>query len=82
MQRLWLANIAPGTSDGELKELIKRYAPDLECIDIQRVDGSGERPAAWMTFSGTDLGSLGKLQLRLSGMHWKGRALTCGTTMT
>ena len=82
MERLWLANIAPGTTDDELKELIKKYAPDLECAEIQRMDGGGTRPAALMTFRGTQPGSLGKLQLRLSGMYWKGRELTCGTTMT
>jgi hypothetical protein len=81
MERLWLANIAPGTSDEELKELVKKYAPDLECTEIQREEGSGSRPAALMTFTGKKFDSLGKLSIRLNGMFWKGRALTCSTML-
>ena len=29
MERLWLANLEPGTTDDELKELVRKYAPDL-----------------------------------------------------
>ena len=79
MERLWLANIAPGTSDDEVKALVKKYAPDLECSEIQRVEGTGSRPAALMTFSNKKFDSLGKLALRLNGMYWKERALACST---
>ena len=82
MQKLWLANIAPETSDDELKALVARYAPEIECTAIQRVDGDGSRPAAWMSFTGKQSGTLGKLQQRLDGMYWKGRTLACSTTMT
>jgi len=44
--KLWIANIAPGTPDEEIRALVKKYAPDLECTKIQRVDGDGSRPAA------------------------------------
>ncbi len=44
MERLWLANISPGTSDDELKELLKKYAPELECTEIKREEGTGTRP--------------------------------------
>ncbi len=81
MERLWLANIAPGTTDEELKELVKRYAPDLECSEIQRVEGTGSRPAAMMTFTNKRFDSLGKLSLRLNGMFWKERTLSCSTTI-
>jgi RNA recognition motif len=81
MERLWLANIAPGTTDEELKELVKKYAPELECTEIQREEGSGSRPAALMTFTGKKFDSLGKLALRLNGMYWKERALTCSTML-
>jgi RNA recognition motif-containing protein len=81
MERLWLGNIAPGTTDDELKELFKRYAPDLECAEIQREDGSGSRPAALVTFTGKKFDSLGKLSIRLNGMYWKERALTCSTML-
>jgi hypothetical protein len=79
MERLWIANIAPGTTDDELKELVKKYAPDLECSAIQREEGTGSRPAALMTFTNKKFDSLGKLALRLNGMFWKGRTLSCST---
>jgi hypothetical protein len=79
MERLWIANIEPGTSDDELRALVKKYAPDIECTEIQRVDGDGSRPAAMMSFTGKKFDTLGKLSLRLNGMYWKGRTLTSST---
>jgi len=79
MERLWLANIAPGTTDDEIRELLKKYAPEIECTEIQREEGAGTRPAALISFSGRKFDSLGKLSLRLNGMYWKGRSLTCST---
>ena len=46
--KLWIGNIAPGTSDDEIREFVKKYAPDLECVNIQRIDGDGSRPALWL----------------------------------
>ena len=81
MERLWIANIAPGTNDDELKALVAKYAQEpMECTEIQRVEGNGSRPAAMMTFTGKKVDTLGKLALRLNGMYWKGRALGCSTT--
>ena len=79
MERLWLANIAPGTTDDEIRDLLKKYAPEIECTEIQREEGAGTRPAALISFSGRKFDSLGKLSLRLNGMYWKGRSLTCST---
>jgi hypothetical protein len=81
MERLWIANIAPGTSDDELKTFVKKYAPDIECSEIQRVDGDGSRPAALMTFANKKFDTLGKLSLRLDGMYWKGRTLSASTML-
>ncbi len=81
MERLWLANIAPGTSDDELKELFKKYAPDLECVEIQHEEGTGVRPAALVSFTHKSFDSLGKLALRLNGLYWKERRLSCSTTI-
>ena len=81
MERLWIANIAPGTTDDELKELVKKYSPELECTEIQREEGTGSRPAALMSFGNKKFDSLGKLALRLNGMFWKGRTLSCSTTI-
>ena len=79
MERLWLANIAPGTSDDELKGLFKKYAPDLDCTEIQHEEGTGVRPAALVSFERKKFDSLGKLALRLNGLFWKERKLSCST---
>lgn len=73
--KLWIGNIAPETSDEEIRAFVKKYAPDLECVNIQRVDGDGSRPAASLEFADTPYGSLEKISMRLHGMHWKGREL-------
>jgi hypothetical protein len=79
--RLWLGNIAPDTSDDELKALLKKYAPDLECVAIKHEDGTGSRPGALLEFTGGGPTLLGNLALRLNGMYWKGRELTCSTML-
>jgi hypothetical protein len=81
MERLWIANIAPGTSDDELKTFVKKYAPGIECSEIQRVEGDGSRPAALMTFANKKFDTLGNLSLRLDGMFWKGRTLSASTML-
>ncbi|GIK86530.1 MAG: hypothetical protein BroJett026_20110 [Betaproteobacteria bacterium] len=81
MQKLWIANIAPGTSDKDLKAFVAKYAPEAECTHIQRVEGDGSRPAAVMTFAKADFVTIGRLQARLDGMFWNGRTLSCSTTI-
>ncbi len=73
--KLWIGNIAPGTTDDEIREFVTKYGPELECTRIERIEGDGSRPAASIEFSGTTK-ALGNLNLRLNGMYWKGRALT------
>ena len=73
--KLWIGNIAPGTPDEEVREFVKKYALDLECTKIQRVEGDGSRPAAVLEFADTPYGSVEKISMRLHGMHWKGREL-------
>ena len=75
--KLWMGNIEPGTSDEEIKELVKKYAPDLTCTSIERVEGTGSRPGAMLEFSGGGVGVLDKLSLRLNGIYWKNRSLVC-----
>jgi len=79
--KLWIGNIAPGTSDEEIREFVKKYAPDLECTKIQRVEGDGSRPAARLEFADTPYGSVEKISMRLNGMYWKGRELFVQTLM-
>ena len=73
--KLWIGNIAPGTSDEDVRAFVTKYTPGLEIKSIQRVDGDGSRPAASIEFVDTPHGSVEKITLRLHGMHWKGREL-------
>ena len=77
--KLWIGNIAPGTPDEEIRELVKKYASDLECTNLQRVEGDGSRPAAVLEFANPALGALEKVSMRLNGMHWKERSLVVQT---
>ena len=73
--KLWIGNIAPGTSDQEIKDLVKKYAPDLTCTGIQRVEGTGSRPGAALDLTGGGFGAIEKLSQRLDGLYWKERSL-------
>ena len=75
--KFWIGNIAPGTTDDEIKELIKKYAPELECTHLERVEGTGSRPGAMLELSGGGQGAVENLGRRLNGMYWKERSLFC-----
>lgn len=77
--KLWIANIAPDTTDEEIRALVKKYAPALECTTLQRVDGDGSRPAAMLEFAEAPLGALEKVSMRLNQMYWKKRELLVQT---
>jgi hypothetical protein len=77
--KLWIANIAPDTPDEEIRALVKKYAPDLECTKLQRVDGDGSRPAAMLEFADAPIGALEKVSMRLNRMYWKKRELLVQT---
>lgn len=79
--KLWIGNIAPGTSDDEIRAFVKKYAPDLEVKGIQRVEGDGSRPAASIEFVDTPYGSVEKVSMRLHGMYWKERELFVQTVV-
>ena len=79
--RIWIGNMEPGTTDEEIKSFLAKYAHNLECGEIERVEGDGTRPAAIVTMSGGTSTDLGNLALRLNGMYWKGRPLSCNTLM-
>jgi RNA recognition motif-containing protein len=79
--RIWIGNMEPGTTDDEIKTFFKKYAADLECVELERVEGDGSRPAAMLRFSGATPEYLGNLAIRLNGMYWKGRPLACNTLM-
>lgn len=70
--KLWIGNIAPGTSDDEICELVQKYAPGAKCAVVERIEGDGSRPAAMLEFGGpTDT-----VVTRLNGMFWKERKLS------
>jgi len=75
--RLWIENIAPGTEDEEIKALVRKYAPELVCESIMRVESTGTRPAALLLLTGGTIASAANLSRRLSGMYWKQRGLVC-----
>ena len=77
--KLWIGNIAPDTPDEEIRALVKKYAPDLECTNLQRVDGDGSRPAAMLEFADAPIGALEKVSMRLNRMYWKKRGLLVQT---
>ena len=74
MASLWIGNIAPGTSDEELKALLIRYGfPEYDAIE--HVNGDGSRPAVMITFEGADAVVLQQLQPRVHNLYWKDRRL-------
>jgi hypothetical protein len=79
MSRLWLTNVAPEASDDEVRALAKKYAPQLDCVLLQREPGDGSRPIAFMTLSGGELGDVERLAGRLNGLFWKERKLGAST---
>ena len=72
--KLWMGNLAPGTSEEELRALLARYgAPAVG--EVQHVADDGERPAAIVEVAAASEAMM-RLSERLNGMYWKGRALT------
>ena len=78
--KLWIGNMAPDTTDEEIRAFVTKYAPSLEIKAIQRVDGDGSRPGAAIEFTDTPYGEVEKISLRLHGMYWKGRELFVQTS--
>jgi hypothetical protein len=79
MARLWLMNVPPEASDDDLRGLAKKYSPELDCVMVERVPGDGTRPAAFMAFSGGELGDVERLAGRLDGLFWMKRKIGCTT---
>ena len=72
--KVWIGNIAPETSDEELRDLLKKYGA-AEVTTIERVAEEGSRPAAIVeVIAGQE--ELYRLTQRLNGLFWKGRSLT------
>ena len=72
--KLWIGNIAPDTSDDEVRALLQKYG-DIEVSSIERVAEDGSRPAAILEVA-TTTEMMFKITQRLNGLYWKGRSLT------
>ena len=71
--KVWIGNVAPGTSDQELRDFLARYG--LEAVQsIQQVEGDGSRPAVMLEVTATTEAVM-KATQRLNGLYWKGRTL-------
>ena len=75
--KLAIVNMAPGTSDEEIKELVQKYAPELTCESIMREQGISSHPGAILELTGGTIASVETLSRRLSGMYWKEHELVC-----
>ena len=75
--KLWMGNIAPGTTDDELRALVAKYGGG-EVTSVQHVADDGPRPAAILEVVATTE-TMFNLTQRLNGMYWKGRSLTVQT---
>ena len=72
--KLWLGNIAPGTTDEELRALLEKYGATA-VVSVQHVAEDGSRPAAICEVAASPE-TINRLTQTLNGMHWKGRSLT------
>jgi hypothetical protein len=72
--KLWLGNIAPGTSDEELRAFLEKYGVPA-VISVERVAPEGSRPAVMVEVAAAP-DAVNRLTQRLNGMYWKGRSLT------
>ena len=70
MDKLWIGNVPPDTSDEELLELVKKYS-GLDGQLSERIPGDGSRPAVIIVFAGAPFGAVTELALRLQGLRWK-----------
>jgi hypothetical protein len=78
MDKIWIANVPPNTTDEELLALAKKYS-GLDGAVVEHVPGDGSRPAVIIEFAGAPLGAVSELALRLQGLYWKDRALHAST---
>ena len=76
---LWMGNIAPETSDDELRALLGRYGM-AAVISVHRVAEEGTRPGAIVEVAAATE-QLQRLTQRLNGMYWKGHSLTVQAMM-
>ena len=79
--KLWIGNVAPGTTDEEVIAFVKKYATSVECTGVQRVEGDGSRPAVILEIPDALSAAVNAAAMRLNGMYWKDRQLVVQTVM-
>jgi hypothetical protein len=77
--KLWMGNIAPDTTEAELRAFLERYGMST-VVSVQRLADEGLRPAAIVDVAAATE-QVQRLTQRLNGMYWKGRSLTVQTMM-
>jgi RNA recognition motif-containing protein len=74
MADLWVGNVEDNTTDQEIKDFFCRYGfPPFD--GIQRVEGTGDRPAVVLSFNEVASHVLHSLQPRVHNLFWKNRTL-------
>jgi hypothetical protein len=74
MAELWVGNIESETTDDEIKAFLCGYGfPPFD--SIQRVSGTGARPAVLLGFNDVGAHALRNLQPRVHNLFWKHRTL-------
>jgi hypothetical protein len=74
MAELWIGNIADGTTDEEIGELLVKYG--FPAYDrIQHMPGDGSRPAVLLSFNNTEPAALRMLLPRVHHLFWKNRTI-------
>ncbi|WP_310631280.1 RNA-binding protein [Paraburkholderia sp.] len=74
MGELWIGNIDADVSPDEINEFLGRYGcPPFDAI--QRVPGTGDRPAVVLSFDKLSPEALRMLQTRIHNIQWNHRAI-------
>lgn len=75
MSKLMLGNIAPETTDDEIKDFLVKYGfPAYDAIE--HYEGDGSRPSVMVTFNNLGAPELDKLKPRVHDIYWKQRKVS------
>jgi hypothetical protein len=74
MGELWLGNVDTDATDDEIRQFLCNYGfPPFD--SLQRIPGTGERPAVVVNFDSVESHVLRTLQPRIHNLFWKNRTL-------
>jgi RNA recognition motif-containing protein len=72
--RIWIGNLAPETTEQEVKELLAKYGFP-ESTGIIPAPGDGTRPGMVVEYEGLHAEGIRRYVERLDGVFWKGRSI-------